>query len=46
MSTTGKEENKDFWGNHKAALEGHQIRVAPLMWEKLSGYVRDGTGLE
>lgn len=44
--TTGKEENKDFWAAHKAALERFQIQVAPLMWEKLSGYVRDGTELE
>jgi hypothetical protein len=44
--TTGKEENKDFWAAHKAALERFQIEVAPRMWEKLSGYVRDGTELE
>jgi hypothetical protein len=44
--TTGKEEAKDFWAAHKAALERFQIRVAPLMWEKLAQYVRDGTELE
>jgi len=44
--TTGKEENKDFWAGHKAALERFQIQVAPLMWEKLAAYVRDGTELE
>lgn len=44
--TTGKDENKDFWAGHKAALERFQIQVAPLMWEKLAEYVRDGTPLE
>jgi len=44
--TTGKEENKDFWAAHKAALERFQIQVSPLMWDKLAGYVRDGTELE
>jgi hypothetical protein len=44
--TIGKDENKDFWAAHKAALERFQIQVAPLMWEKLASYVRDGTELE
>lgn len=44
--TTGKDEDKDFWASHKAALERFQVQVSPRMWEKLSEYVDEGGELE
>jgi hypothetical protein len=44
--TTGREEAKDFWAAHKAALERFQVKVAPEMWEQLAQYVAEGGDLE
>lgn len=40
------EERRDYWGNHKQAIDRHQVAVVGEMWDRLEGFVEGSADLD
>lgn len=46
FTSRGDSEQRDFWANHKLAVESHQVTLTLQMWDKLQAYVGGGSLLD